>query len=96
MIETEIKANGLDQYKNEILSALNFIGTDIKGKFIDLDNNNSSISKEGIINEVIFRYVMKLHNEKELESLRKQLVDKEQIIELMSEKLKSLKDKSTK
>lgn len=92
LIEKDIEANGLSEYKYEILSAFNFVDTDIKGKFVDLDKKNSSLTKEGVVNEIFIRYIMKWGHNKELDHMRETIEDKEQIIKFLKEKLKSIED----
>lgn len=98
-IEEQIISNGLEKYRNEILSDLNFIATDIKGRFIDIDREYSSVSKEHLINLVFIKSLMKFGHNKELDHMRKYLdekeqiiEDKQQIIEFINEKVKVLKE----
>lgn len=100
-IEAQIISNGLEKYKLQILSDLNFIDTDIKGKFTEIDRTISSVSKEHIINLVFVKYLMKLGHESELSQIwknieqKEQIIeDKQQIIEFLNEKIKSLKEQS--
>lgn len=100
-IENQIILNGLEKYRYEILNDLNFIDTDIKGKFIEVDRQICTVSKEHIINLAFVKVLMKLGHDKETEQLRKyieekeQMVeDKQQIIEFLNEKMKSLKEQA--
>lgn len=100
-IEDQINSNGLEKYKLQILSDLNFIDTDIKGKFTEIDRTISSVSKEHLINLVFVKYLMKLGHESELSQIwknieqKEQIIeDKQQIIEFLNEKIKSLKEQS--
>jgi transcriptional regulator with XRE-family HTH domain len=89
-INKGIEMNGLEQYRNKILSSLSFISkTDKGGKE---KNKEIFITKEGLINQVFVSFIEMEELKKETESLRKALAQNEKIIDLLYDNLKGKKE----